>query len=147
MLTDTMWAARGRGVKDNSRNFSLNNWQDSTIISWDLEDSGRTVSGTGGRVGIRSSVLRLLVWMLLRHLAVGHLNLDFKGLGWGCDSGGFELALPMTTQGDGCSSAWDWELGSPLRISSLGCVLGSLLQPPYLPTRGLQQKHPLLKSG
>ena len=105
------------------------------------------MSGTGGRVGIGTLVLCLLVWTLLRHLAVGHLNLDFKGLGWGCDSGGFELTPPTTTQGGQWSSAWDWGLCSPLRTSSLGCVLGSLLQPPYLPTRGLQQKHPLPKSG
>ena len=98
-------------------------------------------------MGIRSLVLRLLVWRLLRHLAVGHLNLDFKGLGWGCGSGSFEPAPPTTTQGGRWSSAWDWGLGSPLRNSSLGCVLGSLLQPPYLPTRGLQQKHPLPKRG
>lgn len=52
---------------------------------------------------------------------------------WRCNSGGFGPAPPMTTQGCRPSSAQDWGLGSPLSTSSVGCVLGSLPQPPHLP--------------
>ena len=93
-------------------------------------------------MGIRSLVLRLLVWTLLRHLAVGLPNLDFRGLVWRCNFGGFGLAPAMTTQGCWPSSAQDWGLGSPFSTSSVGCVLGSLPQPPHLPQPGLPTEAP-----
>ena len=96
--------------------------------------------GWGGR-GMAVQVLRSEE-MPLRHLAVGLPNLDFRGLVWRCNFGGFGLAPAMTTQGCRPSSAQDWGLGSPLSTSSVGCVLGSLPQPPHLPQPGLPTEAP-----
>lgn len=90
--------------------------------------------GVGGGVAVQA--LRSEE-MPVRHLAAGHPNLDFRGLVWRYNCGGFGLAPPMTTQGCWLSSAQDWGLGSPLSTSSVGCVLGSLLQPPHLHQAGL----------
>ena len=58
---------------------------------------GEDMEGSGER-GVAVQVVRSRE-IPLRHLALGFLDLGFSGLGWRCNSGSFEPASPMTTQG------------------------------------------------